>query len=194
MGGELGDLCALANPFHRFRPGPDTDWGSQIAIRHRQKERTTVSDQASALLKVGCVERASCLRVGYHALHHVFGRFCYHTNQAVSWVNIMSRKRTQFFSSQPCIVSQGEHEPVAKWFRFCCFKDLAPLLLIWQPGEFLVAGNESSITLPRKSLARSVAASANGIPLADSFFNEVVIPQANSGQVLLQRGIFQAHS
>src|SRR5712692_1151355 len=194
MGGKLGNLSALGNPLHHFRPGPDTDRGGQIAIRHRQEERTTVSAQASALLKVGYVERASCLRVGHHALHHVFGRFCSHTNQAVSWVNIMSRKRTQFFSSQPCIVSQGEHEPVAKWFCFCCFKDRAPLPLIWQPGEFLVAGNESSITLPRKSLARSVSASANGIPLADAFFNEVVIPQANSGQVLLQRGICQANS
>ncbi len=104
-------------------------------------------------------------------------------------VQVVGTQRAQFLAPEPGIVSESEHHPIPNRLLAGHTQNSLPLLIIGNPGELGVAWDESFLTLPPKAFARRVAPTTDGVDLAQSLLDEVVVEESDDGQTLLERRI-----
>ena len=99
-------------------------------------------------------------------------------NLPVGEVKITDLKSHEFLAAQRSVVGSEHHDLISKRLLLETAQHVLPFLIGGEPGEFLVMGEESSITYPTKGFTRDVMAPAHRVILTQLLLNERVTEQA----------------
>lgn len=136
-------------PRTTFIKGPPSDRLGAIASGLRQEQRAPRVTERPAPVEVSAQELTGRIRVRHGSPEPVLGHLGADAQHPVRRVDIVRAQRADFFSPQPTVVGQRQHEPIPYWLPASSVKDADPLLVCrdpWQRGE---ARNEAAFARRR---------------------------------------------
>lgn len=102
-------------------------------------------------------------------------------------VEVVGAKRAQLLAPQGSVIGESEHEAVADRLVTEDGEHVEPLLLGRNPRQLLEARHEPPVA--SQAVPGAIAAASDRVRVADTFFDEEVVKEANRDEALLQRGV-----
>jgi hypothetical protein len=121
-------------------------------------------------------------RVGDHSFASALGGLDSDADSTTRRIEIVCAHGTQLLATQASVVRQRQHKPIAQRLGFGCFQKLTPLLVGGNPRQLRETRYQPALSMAGKTATWCVATPANGIALAQTLLDEVIVKQADGHQ------------
>ncbi len=108
-----------------------------------------------------------------------------------SQLDVLGRQGAELLPAERTVVGEREHTAIPDRLEPHGTHNGVPLLLVGNPGLFLIAWEQATLACTAKAMGGGVAPTADGVSGADRLLHEVVVIQAQYAQAPLHGGITQ---